>query len=200
METFIVGPLAVNAYVVACPISKEALVIDPGADPVRISRFIKKNGLDLKFVINTHGHGDHIGANGSLGAPVYIHELDADFLTDASLNLSGAFGFPIVSPAASRLLKDNDNIRLGGLDVEIIHTPGHTPGSISVKIGGAVFTGDALFKTSVGRTDFPYSSERALIESIKKRLLALDDETVVYPGHGEPTTIGEERRSNPFLT
>ncbi len=199
LQRFVVGPLEVNAYVVADPDSKEAFLIDPGADPEEIKRFISGNGLDLKFVINTHGHGDHIGANGAFGVPVYIHGLDAGFLQDASLNLSLAFGFPIISPEASRLLVDHDRFRLGGLEILIIHTPGHTRGSISIKVGGAVFTGDALFNHSIGRTDLPGSSEEALLNSIRNRLLTLPDDTDVYPGHGEPTTVGQEKRSNPFL-
>jgi len=199
MQKFVVGPLGVNAYVVADPVSKEALIIDPGAEPEKIKRFLEKNGLELKFIINTHGHGDHIGANGFFDVPIYIHELDADFLQDASLNLSGAFGFPLISPAASRLLKDNDKIKLGSLDIEIIHTPGHTPGSVSVKVGGSVFSGDALFNSSIGRTDLPGSSQRDLLKSIRQRLLVLDDAAAVYPGHGEPTTIGREKKDNPFL-
>jgi len=195
----VVGPLEVNAYVAADPVKKEAFLIDPGGDPGRIKRFLDRNGFTLKFIINTHGHGDHIAANGFFKAPVYIHRLDADFLADPEKNLSATFGFPITSPGASRLLEDGETLAAGDMKMEILHTPGHTPGSISIRMGGAVFTGDALFRGSIGRTDFSYGDEELLIESIKNKLLVLDDDTVIYPGHGEPSTIGEERRSNPFL-
>ena len=199
IERFVVGPLEVNSYVVADPATKEAFLIDPGGSPDRIKGFIKKNGLGLKFIINTHGHGDHIAANGFFGVPIFIHKLDADFLHDTSRNLSADFGFSIVSPAAERLLEDGESLKLGALNIEIIHTPGHTPGSVSIKVGDAVFTGDALFCGSIGRTDFAYGDEGALLKAIKNRLLTLGDDVRIYPGHGESSTIGAEKRSNPFL-
>jgi glyoxylase-like metal-dependent hydrolase (beta-lactamase superfamily II) len=199
IKRFIVGPLGVNAYLVADAAAKEACLIDPGDDAGKIKDFITENGFDLKFIINTHGHGDHIGANGSFKVPIYIHSLDKDFLTDPSLNLSRMFFFSIKSPPAAKLLYDGDVIRLGSLEFKVIHTPGHTPGSITLILGGIAFTGDTLFRSSVGRTDFDYGSEEALFESIKTKLMALSDNTVVYPGHGEPSTIGEERANNPFL-
>ncbi|MDD5136913.1 MAG: MBL fold metallo-hydrolase [Candidatus Omnitrophica bacterium] len=199
LERFIVGPLAVNAYVLADAASKEACLIDPGADHRKIKAFITKNGFDLKFIINTHGHGDHIGSNEHFHVPIYIHSLDEDFLADADKNLSRAFFFSIKSPPASRLLKDGDSIELGNIRLDVLHTPGHTPGSISLKFNGIVFTGDTLFNMSVGRTDLDYGDEAALFDSIKNKLLVLPDDTVVYPGHGDPSTIGEEKRNNPFL-
>jgi hydroxyacylglutathione hydrolase len=199
VQTFVVGPLAVNTYVLADPQTKKACVIDPGGDGPTIEKFLKKNGLNVEFVINTHGHGDHIAANSRFGAPIYIHKLDADFLIDPDKNLSSNFLFSVTSPKASHLLEDNDRLQLGALELDIIHTPGHTPGSISIRVGGVVFTGDALFSGSVGRTDFEYGDEQALLKAVRERLFCLDDDTIVYPGHGPSTTIGREKRSNPFF-
>jgi glyoxylase-like metal-dependent hydrolase (beta-lactamase superfamily II) len=183
-----------NCYIVADKNTKEAAVIDPGGDGARIKRALEKHGLTLKFVINTHGHGDHIGANSNLGAPIYIHRLDGDFLSDPRKNLSQVFFFSIKSPKAERLLEEGDRITLGGLTLEVIHTPGHTPGSISLKVDGSLFTGDTLFRAGIGRTDLPDGDEGLLLKSIKEKLLVFDDATTVYPGHGDETTIGEERR------
>jgi hydroxyacylglutathione hydrolase len=194
-----VGPLAANCYIITHIATKDACLIDPGGEPKRISDFIKKNGLTPKFIINTHGHGDHILGNGYFGVPVYIHRLDKDFLTDPGLNLSGMFGLSLKTPKASKLLEDEDKVRLNSLEFEILHTPGHTPGGISVKLDGVVFTGDTLFAGSVGRTDLPDGDERGLLDSIRKKLFTLDEETVIYPGHGQESTIGIEKESNPFF-
>jgi len=199
VKRFVVGPIAANCYVLAHPGTKEACLIDPGADPETMKGFLKKEKLELKFIINTHGHGDHIAANGSFRVPIYIHSLDKDFLTDPDKNLSSMFFFRLKSPEASGLLKDGQILALGGLSLEILHTPGHTPGSISIKVGNAVFTGDTLFRSSVGRTDLDHGDEKKLYESIRGKLLTLDDDVLVYPGHGDASTIGEERRTNPFL-
>ena len=194
-----VGPMGANCYIVAHNPTKDACIIDPGGEPERIMDFIKKNGLKAKFIINTHGHGDHIIGNGYFGVPIYIHKLEKDFLTDPGLNLSGAFGLSIKTPKASKLLEDGDKVYLNDLEFEILHTPGHTPGGISIKLDGVVFTGDTLFAGTVGRTDLPDGDEKVLLGSIRKKLLTLDDDTVVYPGHGQESTIGIERGSNPFL-
>lgn len=199
IERFVVGPLETNCYVVADARTRQACLIDPGADASRIQRHLDRNRLKLECIINTHGHGDHIAANSNFSAPIYIHTLDAEFLTDTALNLSKVFMFGITSPKASRLLEEGDMIPLGNFSIGVLHTPGHTPGSISLKIDGAVFTGDALFAGSVGRTDFSYGDQELLIDSIARKLYALNDDVVVYPGHGEPSTIGEEKRSNPYV-
>ena len=199
VKKFVVGPIEVNCYIIADPATKDACLIDPGGNPDRIKNFLGIEKLNLKFIINTHGHGDHIAANGYFSAPIYIHRLDGIFLTDAEKNLSSAFGFPIVSPKAARLLEDRDKVFLSGLELEIIHTPGHTPGSISIKSDNIIFTGDALFNGGIGRTDFAYGDEDTLLKSIKGRLLIYDDDTIIYPGHGDASTIGREKRSNPFL-
>ena len=199
IKRFVVGPLETNCYVVADPDTKQACVIDPGAEPGPIKKYIERNGLDLKFIINTHGHGDHIAANSSLAVPIFIHRLEADFLTDPDKNLSRVFMAGIVSPKAERLLEDGDVVRLGSMELKVLHTPGHTPGSISIAAPGVAFTGDALFAGSIGRTDLADGDEFQLIQAIKEKLMTLSDDTVIYPGHGEPSTIGQERRTNPFI-
>lgn len=199
VKKFVVGPMEVNCYIIWDPATKEACLIDPGGDPDRVKNFLDREKLNLRFIINTHGHGDHIAANGYFSAPIYIHRLDGIFLTDAERNLSSAFGFPIVSPKAERLLEDRDKVFLSGLELDIIHTPGHTPGSVSIRLGDIIFTGDALFCGGIGRTDFDYGDEGLLLKSIRERLLTFSDDTVIYPGHGEASTIGREKKSNPFL-
>jgi len=199
IKRFVAGPLETNSYLVWDPSTSDACLVDAGGDAEKIKDFIEENGLHLDFIINTHGHGDHIVANSDFRAPVYIHEMDKDFLLDPGKNLSGAFLFPFVSPAASRILKDGDTVKLGTLTMEIIHTPGHTPGSISIALDDVVFTGDTLFAGGVGRTDFEYGSESSLLRSIKEKLMPLADDIIIYPGHGDESTIGEERDSNPFI-
>ena len=200
IKKIVVGGLETNCYIFADLDSKEAAVIDPGSDgDDNIKLEIEKNELKLKCIIKTHGHGDHISSNRKFKAPVYIHRLDADFLEDSELNMSASFGFAIKSPPASRLLEDGDIIEIGSLKLKVIHTPGHTPGSISLLSDGIVFTGDTLFMGGVGRTDLAYGSDEQLINSIKYKLLTLDEKTVIYPGHGPSSTIGKEKRENSFI-
>ena len=183
IETLVLGPLATNCYIVADPKTGDSCVIDPGADPNRIKDLLRKKGLAPKFVIITHGHGDHIGANSKMGLPILIHAADAQYL---------------VNPPASRLLEDGETIEVGELILEVIHTPGHTPGSICLKCDEMIFTGDTLFAEGYGRTDLPGGVEYKLIKSIRERLFTLPDETKVYPGHGPATTIGHEKGHNPL--
>lgn len=194
-----VGPMGANCYIVADKATNNAFIIDPGGEPGRIKSVLKKKGLNLKFIINTHGHGDHILGNGHFDVPVYVHRLEKDFLTDPDKNLSGMFGFLLKVPKATKLLEDGEKILLDNLELEIIHTPGHTPGGISVKLDGVVFTGDTLFAGGIGRTDLPSGDEKALFKSIREKLFSLNDDVVIYPGHGAESTIGEEKRSNPFF-
>ena len=199
IKRFVVGGLETNCYIFADMHKKETALIDPGSDGRSIRHEIEKLGLRIKCIINTHGHGDHISSNGKFKAPIYIHRLDADFLENSELNFSAAFGLAIKSPPASRLLEDGDIIEIGNFKLKVIHTPGHTPGGISLLGDGIVFTGDTLFKGGVGRTDFSYGSEEQLINSIKYRLFTLGKDTIVYPGHGPSTTIGNEKRENTFV-
>jgi len=193
IKTIVVGMMEANCYIVGDASTKEAFIIDPGGDYKKIKKVIDADGLRPKAVINTHGHGDHIGADGEFGLPIWIHRLDAEFLQDTSKNLSGAFGFLLKTKSASRLLEDGDILNIGRYALEVMHTPGHTPGSICLKGDGAIFTGDTLFCEGIGRTDFTYGSEEDIMRSIKERLFVLDDNYVIYPGHGPSSTIGNEK-------
>lgn len=192
-----------NCYVLGCEETKEGIVIDPGAGASHILRIIQAENLQIKYIINTHGHVDHIGANAAIqqatGAEILIHEDDSKMLTSAAANFSMFMGHPVTSPAAARFLNDGDKLQAGSIELEVIHTPGHSPGGICLKTDGIIFSGDTLFCTSIGRTDFPGGSYNTLIKSINERLMCFDDETIVYPGHMEPTSIGFERTNNPFL-
>jgi len=199
LKVLTVGDLEVNCYIVADEATKEAAIIDPGAEPQVIKDYILKNNLKPLFIINTHGHADHIGGNKFFDLPVFIHENDKDFLTDARKNLSAMFGPGIGSPEAAKLIKDGDKIKVGSITLEVMHTPGHTPGGVSLKTDKVVFTGDTLFFEGVGRTDLPDSSGEALIDGIKKKIFTLSDETIVYPGHGPASAVGHEKKNNPFL-
>lgn len=197
-----VGNLGTNCYIVYDQ-QKQAGVIDPGGSAPQILRIIAEQQLKVVCIINTHGHADHILANKAIqdatGAPIFIHADDAAMLTDKHKNLSLFVGAGITFPPPARLLQDGDTIQIGDISLRVLHTPGHTPGGISLYGNGVVFVGDALFYESIGRTDFPGGSYRQLIGAIQKRLLTLPDETRVLPGHGPETTIGHERRNNPFL-
>ncbi|WP_418792258.1 MBL fold metallo-hydrolase [Phosphitispora sp. TUW77] len=198
-----VGPLGANCYVVGCEKTKEAVVIDPGGDVARIRMLLAEQGLSLKYIIDTHGHIDHIAANDDLreatGAKILIHEADSGMLGDSKLNLASFMGFSTTFKPADKLLTDGDFIEFGELKLEVLHTPGHTPGGISLKAEGAVFTGDTLFNGSIGRTDFPGGDFDTLINSIINKLLALPDDTNIYPGHNSQSTVEAERKFNPFL-
>jgi len=195
LEQIIVGGTETNCYIIGCANTKETAIIDPGADFTEINTVVHSLKLKPKFVINTHGHADHIGANRDFNLPILIHTDDADFLKDPAKNLSALFGTQIKSPKPERLLNEGDKIQIGDIALEVIHTPGHTPGGICLKTDSIVFTGDTLFCGGVGRTDFAYSSEDALFKAIKEKLLVLPKETVIYPGHGPHSTIGEEKKS-----
>jgi hydroxyacylglutathione hydrolase len=203
-----VGQLGTNCYIVGCEETREAAVIDPGGDALKILKFLERNSLKLTHIINTHGHIDHIGGNRTLKeqtqAELIIHEEDASMLTSAGRNLSLFSGMVMSGPAADRTVKEGDKIKVGNTVVlEVIHTPGHTPGGISLKLEvdgkNILFVGDTLFNGSIGRTDFPGGSYRQLIESIQQKIMVFPDETEVYPGHGPGTKVGFERKSNPFL-
>lgn len=188
-----------NCYLFGSKKAREVAIIDPGAEPEKIRELLAKEGLSPKLIINTHGHIDHISANSDFNLPIYIHRRDANFLTNPFLSLGAFYGTFKKSPPASHLVEDGDDIKISDLSLKVIHTPGHTPGGISLQCGKLVFTGDTLFAAGIGRTDLPYGSTKDIMDSIKKKLFALDDETIVLPGHGENTTIGVERRSNPWL-
>lgn len=199
LHHLVVGQMETNCYIFGSVKSREVVLVDPGADYDKIKQVLSDKQLIPKFIINTHGHIDHIGANCKFRLPIYIHREDADFLTDSTKNLSAFYADFAVSPKASRLLEDDDEIGVADIRLKVLHTPGHTPGGISLHCDGIVFTGDALFDGGIGRTDFPYSDHEKLINSIKSKLMKLDDDVVVLPGHGTKTTIGEQRQHNPWL-
>jgi len=204
LKTLVLGELAVNCYIVGCPETKEALVIDPGSDAPLIGRRVEDLGLRLRTIVLTHGHWDHAGAAAALrrasGAGLLCHRDEAALLSDPRANLSAWFSPSADPPVADRLLAHGETVRVGRLSFRVIHTPGHTPGGLCLHGDGAVFTGDTLFAGAVGRTDLPGGDFRLLLAVIRERLLVLDDATLVYPGHGPSTTIGDERRENPYLT
>lgn len=199
IETIVVGMMEANCYIVGDKSTKEVFIIDPGADYKKIKNIIDRDNLKPKAVINTHGHGDHIGADSEFNLPIWIHRLDAEFLQDPSKNLSGMLGFLLKTKKAKRLLKDKDILKIGNVKLKVLHTPGHTPGSICLKADKVVFTGDTLFHEGVGRTDFAYGSQEDIIRAIKEKLFTLDDSYIVYPGHGPASTIGHEKTNNPFV-
>jgi glyoxylase-like metal-dependent hydrolase (beta-lactamase superfamily II) len=202
IQTLSVGPMGANCYILECEDTRAAMVIDPGSEAARILNVISNHDLRVRFIVNTHAHVDHIAANSDLkektSASLCIHSADADILLDSQRNLSFFAGIPVSSPVPDRLLEDGDILEAGTLHLKVMHTPGHSPGSICLSGDKCIFTGDLLFAGGIGRYDFPGSSYTTLMSSLQK-VMTLDDEFVVYPGHGPATTIGDERRTNPFL-
>lgn len=204
-----IGPLQVHTYLVACPKTKEAVLIDPAGEEEKITALIDEEDVKVKYILNTHGHSDHVLANQRLkqilSVPTCMHELDDQFFSqkDAREESSKEFGLPPTEPVDIKL-KDGNVLELGTLRIEVIHTPGHTPGSVCYLVSGNLFTGDTLFVGAVGRTDLKGASLETLLDSLEKKLLPLPAETIVWPGHdyGEtPTsTIGREMEENPYIT
>jgi len=196
IQTFNVGMLSTNCYVVNCPETKDTIIIDPGLDAAQeadqIVRYVDANALKVRFIVNTHGHSDHVRGDALLkkkyGVPICIHEYDAHCLSGLGEKIS----------PANVMLKDKGLLKFGQMTLEVMHTPGHTPGSISLVGENLVFTGDTLFAEGIGRTDFPEGSDSDMRLSLEK-LLLLSDNYVVYPGHGGVSTIGEEKRFNHFF-
>lgn len=212
IETLAVGMLETNCHIFGCPETLACAIVDPGGDAERIIARVEELSLTPVWIIDTHGHGDHIAAQAGLkerypNARIAIHEADAPALADARLNLSFALGVIITSPPADRILHDGDEIEVGKLRLKVFHVPGHSPGGIALYANAetsgeghpVAFCGDALFAGSIGRADLPGGNMTELINSIRERLLTLPPETVCYTGHGPETTIGQEKESNPFL-
>ena len=203
LKAFTVGPMEANCYILYNPDKREGLIIDPGAEGSRLIKFIKQEKISINYIINTHGHPDHIGANRKIkehtNAPILIHQYDAPMLTKSESVLPLIFPLESSSPPADTFIKDGDLIECAGMKLKVLHTPGHTPGGISLLIDDFIFTGDTLFSGSIGRSDLPGGSQEVLLNSIKK-ILSLDENLIIYPGHGPSTTVSEELHSNPFIT
>ena len=202
VKKVVVGPFASNCYIVGSESNKEGVIIDPGADAKEILKNVKDLGLDIKLIVLTHGHIDHTGAvkevKKTTGAEVAIHTDDAKSLQEQLLGRLFGLSYP-PPPPPDWLLKDGDSIDIGDLHFLVVHTPGHSLGGICLLEEGVVFSGDTLFNYGIGRTDMPGGSYSQLMNSIHTKLMILPNNTIVYPGHGPETTIGTERRSNPFL-
>jgi glyoxylase-like metal-dependent hydrolase (beta-lactamase superfamily II) len=192
IDRLIVGPLQTNCYIISDQ-EKDSFIIDPGDESDKIMKFIRSKNLKVHFIINTHSHIDHIKADYDLKLPVYIHGLDAEALENPAKNFSSFLLGDFNSCKPAKILKDQDKIGLKNFVIEVLHTPGHTPGGICLKVDNVVFTGDTLFKDGIGRTDLPGGSYEAIIASIRNKLLCLKDDMIIYPGHGESSTIGKER-------
>jgi len=205
VKTLVVGSFAANCYVVGSSSTMKGMIIDPGAEAATILRTVQQMGLSVSLIVITHAHIDHVGAVRAVTEKTHaqfaIHEAEKGLLLTAPMRMLTSLGLtPIKSPPQpDRLLKDSDRIDIDDLHFEVLHTPGHSSGGICLLGHGVVFSGDTLFKLGIGRTDFPGCSHERLIKSIHDKLMVLPDETIVYPGHGPPTTIGDERRGNPFL-
>lgn len=201
-----VGTMAVCCYIVSCPKTSKAAIIDPGGDEERILAEVKKAGLEVVYIILTHGHPDHVCGNRRIkeatGATIIMHSADAAFFGKPEIvSYFSMLGLE-PSPPTDRMVEDGDIIEIGEEKLKVLHTPGHTPGGICLLCGNDLITGDTLFVGGVGRTDFPGGSHQDLMDSIKSRLLVLPDDTVVWPGHGyggKQSTIGEERQTNPYF-
>jgi hydroxyacylglutathione hydrolase len=198
------GPIATNCYLVWQQGLSQALLVDCAGDPAEIERAAKARELEIRLIVITHAHADHFDALAELkkrtGAEVAVHELETPLLADPARNLTAMLGYPNHPLAAERLLHEADVIRPAGSEIAltVLHTPGHTPGSICLLGKEVLFSGDCLFAGGIGRLDFPGADERAMMASLA-RLMKLDPGLTVYPGHGPATTIGEERESNPWV-
>ncbi len=207
LKTHTVGPLKVNAYIIACTDTREAFIVDPAGSEEMLARVIHDEELNLRFIVNTHGHPDHTCGNARMkeltGAPVLMHQADDTLHRNPEVvQMFRSWGFE-PAPPADRHIGHGDVIRVGKLSFSVIHTPGHSPGSVCLYGHGHVITGDTLFVGAVGRTDLPGGSFETLIQSLKTFILPLPDSTVVLPGHDygpSPTsTIGREKRENPYI-
>ena len=204
-EVLPVGQLGCNCSILGDPDTAEAIVVDPGDDISEIEAILSKHGLMVKMILITHAHLDHIGGaaklKASTGAPVYMNENDADLYKHIDVQASWLGMETPEKTAIDSSIKDGDRYLLGTTEVLAMHTPGHTQGSACIWMPGekTVLAGDTLFRDSIGRTDLPGGDGRQILRSIKAKLLELPEDTVVIPGHGEATTIGRERKRNPFL-
>ncbi|MFC1897788.1 MBL fold metallo-hydrolase [Chloroflexota bacterium] len=202
LKNLVVGPFSSNCYIVGSEAGKEGMIIDPGDEADIILENVKELGLEIKSIVLTHAHIDHIGAlkevKKATGAEVAIHADDAQALQEKSISAMFGLSYP-TPPLPDRLLKDGDSIDIGDLHFSVLHTPGHSPGCLCLLGEEIVFSGDTLFNFGIGRYDLPGGDHSQIMNSIHTKLMVLPDNTTVYPGHGAGTTIGTERRGNPFL-
>ncbi|MSS72231.1 MAG: MBL fold metallo-hydrolase [Candidatus Latescibacteria bacterium] len=203
LKSLIVGPLEVNCYILACERTGEGIVIDPGDEPQEILSAIAEEGISIREIVATHGHFDHIGfareVQEALKVPFAIHRDDLS-LVEGLADAGALFGVKVgPPPEVTRFLAEGDEVRFGDETLRVLHTPGHSLGGVTLVRNNIAIVGDCLFAGSIGRTDMPGQSHDLLMVSIWDKLLTLDDATEVYPGHGPPTTIGQERSTNPFL-
>jgi glyoxylase-like metal-dependent hydrolase (beta-lactamase superfamily II) len=206
VEQQMVGMMGVCCYILSCEQTSKAAIVDPGGDEQRLLELVQASNLEVEYIIATHGHPDHVCGNRRIkeatGAEIVMHEADDDFFSqDQVKNYFSMLGLEATPPTDIRV-KDGDSISFGEVSLEVIHTPGHTPGGMCLYNKPDLITGDTLFVGGIGRTDFPGGSHHELISSIQQKLLKLPPETIVWPGHGyggSRSTIGEEHRSNPYL-
>lgn len=203
LERLEVTSFLMNCYIVGCEKTHDCAIVDPGGSFSIIDERITALGLNPKMILLTHGHADHIGAVGDLknkyNIPVYIHELDSELIKKPELNFSYELFRKSISLDYDMLLSDGQIIELGEIKIKVIHTPGHTRGGVCFKIDDIILTGDTLFERSIGRTDFPGGSMEDIINSIVNKLFIYSDEVKAYPGHGSETSIGAEKKANPYV-
>lgn len=197
------GIYGANCYTVFSEDTKKGIIIDPGGDVDEIIDDLNKNNISIQYIVLTHGHGDHIGGvkelKDKLNAPVVIHKEDSDMLQDTNLNLTNIMSMGTIEMIPDKTVEDGDILEFGDLKGYIIHTPGHTKGGICILVENSLFSGDTIFKGSIGRSDFYGGDYGTLIRSIKDKILTLSKDTIIYPGHGQSSTVEAESRSNPYL-
>jgi hydroxyacylglutathione hydrolase len=203
LKMLVVGPIQSNCYILGCERTRQAAVIDPGGDVDKILMALAKDNLRCVYIINTHGHFDHSAGNKRLkevtGAQLVIHRADAPMIVHQAAS-EGMWGMKVEnSPAPDRCVEEGDIITFGDISLKVLHTPGHSGGGISLLTDRIVFVGDSLFAGSIGRTDFPGGDYETLLRHVREKIFPLGDDVVIYPGHGPKTTVGRERRTNPFF-
>lgn len=203
LECLEVGPLAVNCYLIGDEATKEAVVVDPGGNVDKILQILNFHNYKVKYIIDTHGHFDHVSGNAEIkaktGAPIIAHEAEVPLLAITHQSpMAQMFGGK-ATPPPDITVKEGDVIEVGSIKMSVLYTPGHTPGGMTLVFGNYALVGDCVFAGSIGRTDFPNSDHETLINSIQNKIMTLPEETILLPGHGPYTTVGDEKRYNPFL-